>query len=474
MSDATESPDLDLIRKLSGHRSLAEVPSVELEWLASHGTVVDYEEGEIAHRPGEPIAHLWICLEGRITHEVDRGAGPRRVMDWRAGDIAGVLPFSRMTAAPGTTIVLEPSEILQVHKEWFPELIRECPALTARMVHTMLDRARTFRTSDLHDEKMISLGRMAAGLAHELNNPASAALRSAKVLATEIGLAEAAALELGEAGLDGEQRMAVERARSLAMRRPETRSFSSIERANREEDILDWLEAHEIDSAHAAPLAETSISTVDLDQLSAAIPADVLARAVAWITRCTAALSLASDIERATGRIHALVSAVKRFSYLDRSPRMEPVDIAAGLTDTITVLGSKARSKSVTIEVDVEEGLPPVMGSGGELNQVWLNLMENALDAVSESGHIEVTARIELGCVLVRFIDDGHGIPSEVVEQIFDPFFTTKPPGEGTGLGLEIAHHLIGTHGGEIEVESRPGRTEFRVRLPPARAGAEA
>jgi signal transduction histidine kinase len=177
---------------------------------------------------------------------------------------------------------------------------------------------------------------------------------------------------------------------------------------------------------------------------------------------------LARDIERAALRVHELVSAVKGFTYMDRAASPEPVDIAKGLTDTLAVMAAKARAKSVSLTVDVPADLPRVRGLGGELNQVWANLVDNALDAVGDSGRVMVTARAEGPRVVVRVIDDGPGIPAEVRSRIFDPFFTTKPVGKGTGLGLDIVRRLVDQNDGSIEVDSEPGRTEFRVAVPAA------
>jgi signal transduction histidine kinase len=179
-------------------------------------------------------------------------------------------------------------------------------------------------------------------------------------------------------------------------------------------------------------------------------------------------------VERAASRMHALVSSVKRFTHMDRAPAPGPVDLGQSLADVITIVAAKARRKQVKVTVDLEPGLPPVRAVAGELNQVWLNLVDNAIDAAPESGTVTVTGRRHRVTVIVRVVDDGPGIPPEIQSRIFDAFFTTKPVGEGTGLGLEIVRRLVHGQQGDIEVESRPGRTEFRVTLPLADGGAAA
>jgi len=203
-----------------------------------------------------------------------------------------------------------------------------------------------------------------------------------------------------------------------------------------------------------------------LDELADALPPEVLDVALSSIAAGYATRSLASDIERASTRIYDLVSAVKRFTYMDRATVAEPSSVAQGVIDTVAVLASKAKAKSVMIKLEIPGNLPKVRAFGGELNQVWANLLENALDAVEPSGQIVVTAKCDGPRIVVRFVDDGPGIPEEIQARIFDPFFTTKPIGQGTGLGLDISRRIVQRHDGQIEVESRPGRTEFRITLP--------
>jgi signal transduction histidine kinase len=457
--------DPQLVDRLAALPNFENVPRAELEWLAAHGTLETREAGEITVRKGEPIQHLWIVLSGLVAIRVDRGAGPRRVMAWRSGDVTGKLPYSRVVGAPGDSYVEEPAELLTVPAGHLPEMIRQCPAFTAHTVHVMVDRARRFSASDLQDEKMVSLGKMAAGLAHELNNPASATMRGAKLLLEGLVETDAAARALGAAGLSAEALATIDDVRRACVAKPRGDVLSPIERADREDRITDWLERHDCDTGHAVPLADTAVSMEALDSLARAASGETLHAALRWIAAGCQTHSLARDIEQAATQIHELVAAVKRFTYMDNLSAPESAEVETGLRDTVRVFASKAKGKGASITIDVETGLPRVRATGVELNQIWSNLLDNALDAIAQGGRIEVAARRELDRVVVSVIDDGPGIPPDVLPRIFDPFYTTKPPGQGTGLGLDITQRLVRRYHGEISVESRPGRTAFRVSL---------
>jgi signal transduction histidine kinase len=371
-----------------------------------------------------------------------------------------------MTTALGDVVVEEPTEILCVSRDHFPDMIRTCHELTAILVHVMLDRARHFTSSDLHVEKLQTLGRIAAQLAHELNNPASAVARSAKALIGHLSEMQEAFRRLGAGGLSDEQLAAIDQIRQVCLARP-IAPRSTIEQADREDSLTDWLESHGVDVvASVGALADSAITLDQLERLASALPAEQVGLALQSIVADCATRRLAAEIEVASLRIHGLVTAVKGFAYLDQAAAPRPVDIGQGLTDTLIVLRAKARAKSVAVGVTVEPGLPTVRGLGGELNQVWLNLIDNAIDAVPASGHVEINASRQDDSVVVRVVDDGPGIPPDIFGRIFEPFFTTKPEGEGTGQGLEIARQIVGRHRGTIEAESRPGHTEFRVTLP--------
>jgi signal transduction histidine kinase len=458
--------DGDLLARLTAHRTVGGAPREELQWLVAHGTVQQFAPGDMIARKGETVESLYIILGGRVSHLTDQGGTWRKVMDWRDGDVTGQLPYSRLGKAPGNSVIDETAEILCVPRLHVAAMPFECPNVTAALVHVMVDRVRAFKSSDLQVEKMASLGKLAAGLAHELNNPASAAARSAQLVSEALTELDEAARALGAAQLVPNEVELIDLVRSRCLAVPTTSVLSPLERSDREESMADWLAAHGANESFAAPLAETDVTMDLLDELSNALTGDKLGATLRWIAAGCTIRGLARDIERAASRVHALVSAVKGFTYMDHATAPEPVDVAQGLRDTMTVLASKARGKSVSLVVDVPPGLPCVRGLGGELNQVWANLIDNAVDAVNSGGHVTVTARADAGKVVIRFIDDGPGVPDELKSRIFDPFFTTKPIGKGTGLGLDIVRRLVHQNDGLIDVESRPGRTEFRVVLP--------
>jgi signal transduction histidine kinase len=451
--------------RLTHHRALGDAPGEELSWLASHGVTRSFAVGDVSTRKAQPEEWLLVVLSGYLAIHVDRGAGSRKIAGWREGDVCGLMPYSRGGAPPGDTVAEEATDVLAIHRDVIPEMIRECPRVTAILVHAMLDRARHFTSSDLHDEKLLSLGKLAAGLAHELNNPASAAARSAKMLAATFAESEATARALAAARLSDTQLAELDGVRGLSDSGATPASRSPIERADREEALAGWFDAHGFDADYAAALADTNVTPAALDRLAGAIGADALDAALRSIASGRLMRLLVGEIDASVSRIYELVGAVKSFTYMDRAATREPIDIRRSLTDTLAVLGAKTRAKSVVVELAIPADLPTVHASGAELNQIWANIIDNALDAVASAGRVEITASRQLERVVVCIADDGPGIAPEIQGRIFDPFFTTKPVGQGTGLGLDIVRRLLQRSDGEIEVESRPGRTEFRVSL---------
>jgi signal transduction histidine kinase len=460
--------DPALLTRLAQHQALSTAPAEEHLWLAEHGVMRALAGGDVLTRKGEQATALVVVLSGHLVIRVDRGAGAHKIFEWRGGEVGGVMPYSRGASPPNDTVAEEPTEVLAIPREQLPELIRHCPVVTATLVHAMIDRARKFTSSDLRDEKLLSLGKLAAGLAHELNNPASAAIRSAKALTEALAGAEASARRLAAARLSDGQLAAVDAVRAACLGSTAPLAYSAVARADREDEFTTWLADHDASENCAAPLAETRLTPAQLDSLAASVGADALDAALQWIAAGCLVRTLASELETAASRMYELVNAVKGFTFMDRAPTPEPVDVRRGITETVTMLSAKIRGKSVDVAVRIPADLPPAHAVGAELNQVWMNLIDNALDAVATGGHVEVAGGLELGRVVVRVTDDGTGIPPEIQGRIFDPFFTTKEMGKGAGLGLDIVRRLVKQHDGEVEVDSRPGRTEFRVSFPKA------
>jgi signal transduction histidine kinase len=472
--DSMMSSSTDLVDRLAAHRTLGAAPREELQWLAARGVLRRLAEGEVVSAKDVPVEGMFVVLTGHLAIFVDRGGGRHKAMEWRAGDVAGMLPFSRLVSPPGDSVAQEPTEILAIPRGDLPAMIRECHEITSTLVHKMLDRARVFTSGALQDEKMMSLGKLSAGLAHELNNPASAIERGAAVLEDRLDEAEQTLRALGSWNLTDPELGAIKTVRDSSLADGAAGVLSPIQQAQREDAIADWLGSHGVDTALAGRLADAPVTLDALDRVARAVNGPALGPALAWLAAGSSVRQIASEIQEAAMRISGLVAAIKGFTHMDQAAVAQPVDVRSSLAHTIAVLNAKARSKSIAVTVDVPHDLPRARGFVGELNQIWANLIDNALDAAPESGRVDVTACCEKQRVVVRVVDNGAGIPDAIRGRVFEPFFTTKPVGKGTGLGLDIVRRLAMHNDAEIDVETAPGRTEFRVTLPRADAAPAA
>jgi signal transduction histidine kinase len=464
--DVTAPAQPDLVERLTAHRLLGGAPRAELEWLAAHGVLRTLDTGEVLNSRGAQIQGLYIVLRGRFALFIDRGAGPSKVLEWGEGEVSGLLPYSRLVIVPGESRALEPLEVLTIARDDLRAMTRDCFEVTTLLVHTMLDRTRELTASDLQDEKMISLGKLSAGLAHELNNPASAIERCASTLGQRIQESEQATRDLAQALLGDAPAQALDAVRASCVSQAPHPLRSPLDQMDREDTLAGWLSARSLDTTLAGPLADTHLTLEALDQLTSILPQPAWNSALHWVAAGTSARTLSAEIQDCSTRISRLVNAVKGFTHMDQANVAELLDLAPSLHDTVAVLSSRAQEKSVSISVQVEPELPQVRAFAAELNQIWGNLLENALDAVAPGGHIQIRAVREGQFVAVHIGDDGPGIPPEIRDRIFDPFFTTRPQGQGIGLGLDIARRLARHNDTVITFESEPGRTEFTVRLP--------
>ncbi|MGB6482795.1 MAG: ATP-binding protein [Candidatus Acidiferrales bacterium] len=459
------------VRIVAGLRSVSvftDLPAEDLEWLAARMDEVTFHAGQIFARPGDPVDYLNIILEGEIQFERPEAPGSP-IITASAGQITGLLPFSRLTQVRGTARAVLPSRLLRLHKQYFPEMLQRMPQLGQRLVALMSDRIREFTRMETQQEKLMALGKLSAGLAHELNNPAAAARRAAQTLMEAMENVRAASLKLLQNSYSEAQRVSMLQFEQEAMKQTAStgeQSSDPLDFNDREEEITNWLERHKIDEPYkiASILADACISQQKLDTLAATTGDD----AVGYVLRRVAALitvyGLLHEIDNSTRRISDLVTAIKRYSYMDQGALQE-VNLQEDLDNTLKIFGHRLKN-GIAVVRDYDPELPRVCAYGGELNQVWTNLIDNAIDAMKGNGELRVRAHRELDCAVVEIGDNGPGIPPDMQGRVFEPFFTTKKVGEGTGLGLDTAMRIVRKHHGSIDVRSQPGDTRFRVRLP--------
>jgi signal transduction histidine kinase len=452
----------------------ADLPAEDLIWLASRMDELILEAGEIFAHPGDPVEYLILVLEGEIRFERPETPGSP-VVTVSAPQVTGLLPFSRLTHVRGVVRAVLPSRLLRLHKQHFQAMLERMPQLGQRLVALMSDRIREVTRMETQQEKLMALGKLSAGLAHELNNPAAAARRAAQTLMEAIENVRAASLKFLHHSFSEAQLGAMLQFEQEAVNQalsPGEPSSDPLEFSDREEEITRWLERHTVEEPYkiASVLAEAGVNLGKLEALSAATEKEFIGPAVRRVAAILTIVGLIREIDNSTRRISELVTAIKRYSYMDQGSLQE-VNLQEDLENTLKIFGHRLK-KGVTVLRDYDPQLPRVCAYGGELNQVWTNLIDNALDAMNGSGELRVRAFRELDYAVVEIGDNGPGIAPNVQGRVFEPFFTTKKVGEGTGLGLDTALRIIGKHHGSIDLKSQPGDTRFRVRLPIQQPGA--
>ena len=425
--------------------------------------------GTCSSSQNSPADEMSVILTGSIRLRFAMRGYPLTIIPFTAGAVTGLLPYSRMTTIAARIYAVGHTRVLYIHKTIFPEMIQRSPVLVQRLVSLMSDRARNEEKYEQEREKMSALGKLAAGLAHELNNPAAAIVRSTDNLRARLQSLTTIAAKLASAGLTSEHIRAGDVLRALAHEREKTVTLTPFERGKCEDEVGDWLEDYGVPKPWV--LAETFVDVGlcqgDLEKWAADSPGGSLANVIEWVEATLASDRLIDEIGEAGSRISDLVASVKAYSHMDRGLGKQPTDLRVGLDNTLRILGHELKAKKISVERVIPEDLPTVFGYAGELNQVWTNLLDNAIDAAPEGGRIRIELEKDDGAVAVRIIDNGGGIPEEIREKIFEPFYTTKPPGQGTGLGLDIVQRIVTQqHDGSISVDSKPGETIFTVILP--------
>lgn len=451
----------------------AELEPEDLVWLASRMTTADYDTGDVLSREGDPADRMIVILKGAVRGARENEATDGLTYSARAGMVTGKLPYSRMERFPLTTRALEPTTVAYLSEATFPEMLERLPKLGARLVNVLADRVREVTRVEQQNDKLMALGKLSAGLAHELNNPAAAARRAAEHLRETLCSLRTAAVQLELRDLRPEQRRYIAELERSWEDRNHSSSMDTLERSDREQEIGGWLEERGVARAWelAPDLVDAGCDLAVLSDLAARCEGEALGDVVTRLAGSFTVSRLSREIESSTGRISELVNAIKEYSYMDQMPEQQ-IDVHAGIENTLIMLRHRLK-RGINVVREYDRALPPICAFGSELNQVWTNLIENAVDAMNGKGELRVRTRRELNDLVVEIGDNGPGIPDEIRDRIFEPFFTTKAVGQGMGLGLDTVHRIVRKHRGNISVESRPGDTRFQVRLPISKTGGQ-
>jgi signal transduction histidine kinase len=442
----------------------ADLPDDQIEWFLSQSQELHLKGGETYAHQGDPADAMFVILEGEAQ---GRGeiSGETVTFTVAAGSVTGILPFSRMKQFTVSGRVVKDSRILRFPATLFPDLVQKMPELAKRLVGLMTDRVREVTRMEQQRDRLAGLGKLSAGLAHELNNPASAAKRAAAQLRDILKKIKNASLELGRRDLTPTQKAEIEKLEAFFIQRDE-HPPDALTTSDLEEQLDSLLRSHGQNDLWqlAADLARKSVKPEMLESLFATLDAETARAALVRIAASVEIANLLNEIESSTSRISDLVRAIKEYTYMDQSP-VQNVDLVKSLETTLIIMNHKLKH-GVVVQRDYQRVPFLVNSFGSELNQVWTNLIDNAIDAMGGKGELRVRTYRDDGCAVVEIADNGPGISPEIKTHIFEPFFTTKAVGEGTGLGLDTVQRIVKKHRGTIQVTSHPGDTRFQVWLP--------
>jgi signal transduction histidine kinase len=442
----------------------ADLPNDQLSWFISQSQELALKADDVYIHQGDPADAMYVILEGQLQARGEL-AGDVVTLYTKAGDVTGVLPYSRMKQFPLTGRAITGGRVLRFPATLFPELVQKMPELAQRLVGLMSDRIRETTRLEQQKDRLAGLGKLSAGLAHELNNPASAAKRATSQLRKLLKQIKDASHELGARELSPAQRAEIERLEAALIQQdeppPDALTISTLE-----DELDSLLRSHGQNDLWqlAANLARKRVKPEILESLFASLGSDTARAALVRISASLEVAGLLNEIESSTSRISDLVRAIKEYTFMDQSP-VQNVDVVKSLETTLTIMNHKLKH-GVSVERNYQPVPLMVDSFGSELNQVWTNIIDNAIDAMSGKGKLRIRTFRDDGCVVVEIGDSGPGIPSEIQSRIFEPFFTTKRVGEGTGLGLDTVQRIVKKHRGNVQVISQPGDTRFQVFLP--------
>ena len=460
--------DQPTVATLQAIDEFQELPAEALQWLLDHSKVIQLRRGEHLFKPGQTIHHLYVQLEGRIELKIQQGNQLIEAGRWEAGTISGMLPYSRMEAATGFGLAVADTYLLALPEELFPEMEQVSRDMVKVFVGVMTNRTRSFIRLQQRNEKMMALGKLSAGLAHELNNPAAAIVRSSRALkqhlsTTPENFKQVITMQLTPEQVDEVNAIIFSRINQTDREKP-----TMMERNAREDEMADWLEDQGVSDGYdiAENFAEFGLQIDELEQIGDILKGQYLVPVFQWLNNVLITERMVGEIQEASSRISELVASVKSYTHMDRSPDRVAANIHEGIDSTLTLLNHKVKEKNIRVVKHYEENLPTIPLFVSEMNQVWTNLIDNAIDAMEKDGTLTVSTRTEGDHLRVDVEDTGSGIPPDIQSSVFDPFFTTKGVGKGTGLGLDIARKIVEQHHGSITLESEPGHTQFTMCFP--------
>ncbi|GAA4315905.1 ATP-binding protein [Mucilaginibacter gynuensis] len=457
------------IEQLKNIELLKQIPDNQLQWLLEACTHAEYEAGERLFNANDLMNRTFIIIKGRFRICILQNGKLREVADIGEGAITGHLPFSRGTVAPGYGECTRSIVCLECSAEKIKEMTTLHYELTEAMVHVMTTRVREYTSMMQQNEKMVALGKLSAGLAHELNNPAAAIARDASSLKEQLRRLPLVFKKIAAIKMNATEIAPVNLKIAEILSRPEREDITMMERSAREDDITDWLADHDInDYEVAGTLADFDFTLTDLDDLREQVSVACLAPVLAWINNNLLTDKIVTDIQESSRRISELVGSVKNFTHMDQSTDKQFVNIHMGIKNTLKMLEYKLRKANIEFVKEFDFELPEAKVYPGALNQVWTNIIDNAIDAMEPngSGILRISTAKDGNFIKIRIIDNGPGIPDDIKTRIFDPFFSTKEMGKGTGLGLDVVTRIIRQHNGTVKVNSVPGNTEFEVCIP--------
>jgi signal transduction histidine kinase len=466
----------ELLEQLHAVSILSSLSDDQLACLAGVDQV-HLAVGDVIIRQGEFAQHFFILLKGKIALFQISAGQPHEteIVSYTDGSAFGELPLLANMPVSGTLRAMQPSDLLRLDEEEFWDLMTSCPTVRKAILGNMAQRFQKYQSMTLHQEKMASLGTLAAGLMHELNNPGAAARRAASQLRQNLQRMHELSTRLSRTTLNEDQKECLFELQGHAMAVKQTLRMNSLEQSDAEEELASWMETSHIENAWklAPTLVSVGITSGDLECARSEFPPDIFSDCLGWLEALVSSMQLVGMIEESIGRVTELIHAVKSYAYEGKGSR-QSINVNDSIHATLVILGHKMREKQIVVEREFAEDLPLLQTELSGLNQVWTNILDNAIDAVGPHGIIHIRTwseqRPPLPQIFISITDNGPGIPLDVQPHIFDAFYTTKEVGVGTGLGLGIVNRIVEQFGGTIRFSSQPGHTEFIVTLPINRA----